>query len=217
MEVQRDVLLIRELLRTDTCLLSADIYSLKSDTRDDLPLILVCLIEVFAVIKRVALLRSELLIKTAPTEDTSDPCILCSFGDHILGIVEIDECSRSSAHHLRASEPCSHIEIVIGPVRIDFEHLIQEIRECEIVTYTFQGRHGHVCMRIDHARHDNVARSIDVPVHRTVISASDRCDNVILDHHIAPQDVPVRILCDDPCIAYRRNHGPVSRVPLFNL
>ena len=116
--------LIGEGLGLYTGLFVADIYPLERSSRDDFPLVLELLIEVLAVLDRVALLGGLVLVETAPAADSSEPRFLGGLGDDILGIVEVHEGGGSGEHHLHASDLGAEGEVRIGTVGVDLEGLV---------------------------------------------------------------------------------------------
>ena len=189
-EVQRRIDLLCELCRTDAGLLVTYVNTLQSDSRDDLPLVLELGIEVLTVLYRVSLLCGLILVQTAPAEDSSDPCLLCRFSDDILRVIQVHECGGSAAHHLHASNLGTDVEVVIGPVGIDLEHLVQEIGECKIVDDTLHYGHRDMCMGVDHTRHDDVACGIDLPVGCAVVRRTDGYDLLTIDDDVTTDDAP---------------------------
>ncbi len=121
MEIHGGADAVGELLGPDAGVLAAHVHALKPYPRDDLPLAFELGMEIPAVLQRVPGLGGHLLVQDAPAEHPSDPGFLGGLRDDVLGIIQIHERGRPSAHHLQASELGPYGEIPVGPVGIDPE------------------------------------------------------------------------------------------------
>ena len=206
MEVHGRSDLVGELLRPHAGLLVAHVDALEAHSGNYLAFVLEPPVEVLAVLEGIALLRRALLVQDAPAEDAPDARLLGGPGDDVLGVVEVHERRGSAAHHLHASELGSQSEVLVGPVGIDLEHLVEEIGERQIVDDALHHGHRHMGVGVDHSGHHYVAGGVDLPVCRAVICGADRDDPLAVDNHITLENASGLVLCDDPCVADRCNH-----------
>jgi|GEM_PF-655534 len=206
---------IGELLGLDAGLLVADVDALEADSGHDLPLALVPCVEALAVLDGVAVLGGLILVQAAPAEDSADAGLLDCLGDDVLRVVEVHEGGGPAAHHLDAAQLGPDVEVVVGPVGVDPEHVVQEVRESHVVHDPLHHGHGDVRMGVDHPRHDYVAGGIDLPVGGPLVLGADGYDSLAVHDHI-PADYPAgSVLGDDPCVADRCYHE--GMIPVWGI
>ena len=199
--------LVGELLGADAGLLSADVDPLKAHAGDDLPPPLVLRMEPLAVVQRIPDLGGRLLVQDAPAQDAPDPRLLGGLGDDVFRIIEVHERRGASAHHLHASQLGPDGEVPVRPVGIDLEHLIEKIREGQVVHDAFHDRHGHVGVGVYHAGHHDVAGGVDLPVGGAVILRPDGDDPLVLDHEVPSDHASAGVLSDYPSVTNRGYHA----------